>query len=216
MQENKLKNICDFYSITHRLKNLIRTGSIAWNVKAERLDSVAEHIYGTQMLAFAVNSEFELGLNIEKIVFMLAFHELGETIVGDIPPVDVQGETITKEEKHKLEENAVLKILEPMGAGGDKIRDIFFEYEEGKTKEAKFARMVDKLECDFQIKFFEENGCNDFTTPRVGTFEKLRQEYIAKGYTTMAKAWIEYDKKHYDGLFKSIADYLSSNDVFKK
>lgn len=212
--ENKLKNICDFYAMTHKLKDLIRTGSIVWKVKAERLDSVAEHIYGTQILAFAINSEFELGFDMEKIVFMLAFHELGETIVGDIPPVDVMENKITKEQKHIMEMEAVLKILKPLKAG-NKVLEIYKEYEENITAESRFAHMVDKLECDFQIKFFEEKGCNnDWSQPLEGLFEKLRQEYTAKGCKTMAKAWIEYDKRHYDDLFKSIADYLADNDIF--
>jgi hypothetical protein len=35
-------------------------------VKSDRLESVAEHIYGTQMLAFVINSEFDLGLDVQE------------------------------------------------------------------------------------------------------------------------------------------------------
>ena len=38
--------------------DVIRTGWIDWNVKRNRLESVAEHIYSTQMLAIAMKSEY--------------------------------------------------------------------------------------------------------------------------------------------------------------
>lgn len=215
-EENKLKNICDFYVITHRLKNIIRTGWIVWKVKAERFESVAEHIYGTQMLAFVINSEFDLGLNIEKVSLMLAMHELGETIVGDIPVVDILAKKITKEEKHKMEADAVLKILSPLN-DKNRLLEILDEFEKNKTAEAEFAHRVDKLEACFQVKYYEEKDCNDYATPRTGIFEKLRQENTAKGWTTMAKAWIEHDKQHcnFDKLFISLADYLADNKIFE-
>jgi len=212
---NKYKNICDFYSITNKLKETIRTGWKVWEVKSDRLESVAEHIYGTQMLAFVVNSEFGLGLDIQRVAFMLAFHELGETIVGDIPVVDILDKKITKEEKHNLEFKAVQKILSPL-ENSVLINDIFNEFENTESKEALFAHRIDKLEASFQCKYYEEKGCNDFSYERKGIFEKLRQERLAKGMTTMAEGWIDYDKEHsnFDELFTSICDYISQKDVF--
>ena len=213
--DNKLKNICDFYAITHKLKTVLRTGWVVWGVKTLRFESVAEHIYGTQMLAFVINSEFELGLDIEKVILMLAMHELGESIIGDIPVVDIIAKKITKEEKHRLETEAVMEILRPLN-DKDRLEKLFDEFEEGHTPEAKFSRRIDKLEGCFQCKFHEETGCNDYTTPREGVFEKIRTERIAKGWTTMARAWIENDKRvcDFDELFKNIADYLIDNKIF--
>ena len=210
--ETSLKNICGFYAVTHRLTNTLRTGLVAWGIKAERLESVAEHIYATLMLAFIVNSEFELGLDIEKIALMLAMHELGETVVGDL---DVIKGDATREEKQKLEADAVTKILQPLN-DGNRILKLFEEFEKNETPEAKFARQIDKLEACFQIKFYEESGCTDFVTPFDGIIEKIRQDSIARGFTTMAKAWIEYDKRLevFDEMFTNITDFVAENEVF--
>jgi len=211
--KNKLKTICDFYAIAHKLTNTLRTGLVAWGIKAERLESVAEHVYATLMLAFAVNSEFELGQDIEKVALMLAFHELGEAVVGDL---DVIAGDATREEKNKLEADAVSKILHPLNDKGMVLK-LFNEFEANKTAEAKFARQIDVLEACFQTKYCEENGCTDFVTPRKdGIIEKIRQDSIARGFTTMAKAWIEYDKREgsFDKVFSDIADYVAGNKVF--
>ena len=73
-----------FYVLCTRLKKLIRTGWKDWNVKRERVESVAEHIYGVQMLALAMYSEYQYDIDIEKVLYMLAVHELEETIIGDL------------------------------------------------------------------------------------------------------------------------------------
>lgn len=41
----KEENILRYYVLCNKLKNTIRTGWKDWNVKRERLESVAEHIF---------------------------------------------------------------------------------------------------------------------------------------------------------------------------
>ena len=207
--------MCDFYALTHRLKNLIRTGWKRWNVQADILESVAEHIYGTQMLAFAVNSEFNLGIDIEKVILMLAFHELGEISVGDIAFID----GVSKEDKHRRELSAVLQILEPL-SDKNRIIDLFNEFEERKTKEAQFAYLMDKIECDLQCKCYEENGNVSLNTEQKGVSESIRQDALENGVKTFSEMWVGYEieKNVYRSsqLAKDITDYILSNKVFEK
>lgn len=74
MSENKAQSVIEFYLLCNKLKKLIRTGWLDWNVKAERLESVAEHIYGVQMLALAMNSQYDYDVDINKVIKMLAVH----------------------------------------------------------------------------------------------------------------------------------------------
>lgn len=55
---------------------VIRTGWKTWNVKRERLESVAENIFGVQMLTIAVKSEYQCDVDIMKVLFMLAIPNL--------------------------------------------------------------------------------------------------------------------------------------------
>ena len=107
--EERLKSIMSFYLLATRLKYKIRSGwdETHWNVSKERLESVAEHIYGTCILALSIDSEFETNLDIDKIIKMLVLHELGEVIIGDITPFD----NITPEEKTKREHAAMKDVL---------------------------------------------------------------------------------------------------------
>lgn len=73
----KEQNVINYYVICNRLKRIIRTGWKNWYVKCERVESVAEHIYGVQMLAIAMKSEYNYDIDIMKVIFMIAIHEIG-------------------------------------------------------------------------------------------------------------------------------------------
>ena len=115
----KEQNVINYYVICNRLKNVIRTGWKNWNVQRERLESVAEHIFGVQMLAIAMKSEYQYDVDIMKVIFMLAVHELGETVIGDLTQFQ-----ISKDEKEKLEHEAVNKILSGL-LDGNQIEQLF-------------------------------------------------------------------------------------------
>ena len=143
---SKEENVIKYYVMCNKLKNVIRTGWKNWNVERERVESVAEHIFGVQMLAIAMKSEYEYDIDIMKVVFMLAVHELGEIVIGDLTMFE-----ISKEEKAKREKEAVHKILCGL-LDGKEIENLFTEFDSHSTKEAMFAYQCDKLECDLQSK----------------------------------------------------------------
>ena len=92
---SKEENVIKYYVMCNKLKNVIRTGCKIWNVERERVESVAEHIFGVQMLAIAMKSEYEYDIDIMKVVFMLAVHELGEIVIGDLTMFEISKEEFT-------------------------------------------------------------------------------------------------------------------------
>ena len=57
------EKVIRYYVLCNKLKNVIRTGWLNWNVTKDRVESVAEHVYATQMLALAMYSEYEYELD---------------------------------------------------------------------------------------------------------------------------------------------------------
>ena len=88
--EGNIENAMRFYLLATKLKYKIRSGwdSTHWNVTSERVESVAEHVYGTLILAVGLSSEFKIDLDMEKVLKMLTIHEIGEVLIGDITPFD--------------------------------------------------------------------------------------------------------------------------------
>ncbi len=86
---SKEQTVINYYVICNRLKDIIRTGWKDWHVQRERIESVAEHIFGTQMLAIAMKSEYKYDVDISKVICMLAVHELGEAVIGDLTQFEI-------------------------------------------------------------------------------------------------------------------------------
>ena len=152
---SRASNVIEFYIICNKLKTLIRKGWQVWDVQADRLESVAEHIYSTQMLAIAMYSEYNYKIDLYKVIVMLAVHEMEECIIKDKVYYE-----ITPEEKLEQGHKAIKKILSPLEIGAS-IESIILEFDEKKTNEAKFAYFCDKLECDLQCKLYDLNGYVD-------------------------------------------------------
>lgn len=205
----KEEKVINFYVICNRLKNVIRTGWKDWQVKKERIESVAEHIYGTQMLALAVYSEYNYNIDIVRVIYMLAVHELGETIIGDYNPFD-----ISKEEKIKIEHEAIHNILKKLSKGVD-IENLLLEFYEKNTPEAKFAYMCDKMECDIQCKLYDEAGCVDVNNPNVFNNLNEAEQSLVKAGQKWSELWLNYDQEHcgYDENFTALSNYLLENDI---
>lgn len=203
-------NVINYYVICNRLKNVLRTGWLYWNVKKERIESVAEHVYGVQMLAIAMKSEYQYDIDIMKVIMMLAIHELSETIVGDLVQFD-----ITPEEKIQKEHEAVHKILEPL-MDGQKIEKLIEEFDKRETKEALFAFQCDKLEADIQSKLYDQEGCVDMNNQDGNnTLNDSLVSDILKHKDSFSNMWLEFGQRkyHYDENFMAVSNYVKDNDI---
>lgn len=152
-QEEKLNDAMRFYLLATQLKYKIRSGwdETHWNVSKERIESIAEHVYGTCILALSIDSEFTTNLDINKVIKMLVIHEIGEVVIGDITPFD----NITPEEKLEREHEAIKEVLGNL-IKKEEFYSLLLEFDEKKTKEAIFAHHCDKLEADIQAKVYQD------------------------------------------------------------
>ena len=209
---SKEENVINFYVLCNRLKTLIRTGWQNWRVSGDRLESVAEHVYGVQMLAIAMKSEYSYDIDIMKVILMLAVHELGETVIGDLTQFD-----ISKEEKEIIEHEAVSKILSGI-LDGKEIENLFLEFDSHSTKEAMFAYMCDKLECDLQCKLYDEEGCVDLNKQNENNTlnNKIVHELLASG-ASWSEMWLKFGQQiyPYDDNFRSISNYAITHKLRK-
>lgn len=164
------------------------------------------------MLAIAMKSEYEYDVDIMKVIFMLAIHELGETVIGDLTQFQ-----ISRDEKEKREHEAVHKILGGL-LDGEVIEDLFLEFDAHETKEALFAYQCDKLECDLQSKLYDEDGCVDLNDQDGNDTmnNQIVKKLLGKGesWSTM---WLHFGQLAYpyDDNFRAVSNYAVNNDISK-
>ena len=210
---SKEEKVINYYVLCNKLKDVIRTGWQDWKVKRDRIESVAEHIYGVEMLAIAMKSEFQYDVDIMKVIFMIAIHELGETVIGDLTQFQ-----ITKEEKEKIEHEAVHQILKDL-LDGEQIENLFLEFDAHETKEALFAYQCDKLECDLQCKLYDEEKLVDLNNQEGNkTINNSKVKNLLSEDKSWSEMWLQYGQKSYpyDDNFISVSDYAMHNLIKKK
>lgn len=196
MEKEKIEKILQYYYETNTLKEIERSGWKYWNISKEaRVESIAEHIYGTQQLAMAIYSEFDLEIDIFKVITMLSLHETEEIRIGDITPFD----KISEQEKLEKGKQAVGKTFTPLTKKNLFIK-LIDEFNERKTPEAKFAYLCDKMECDLQAKKYSDDGrfeLDDGISKDIMEDERVKQ-IIANGAKTVGDIFIDYDTKKYE------------------
>ncbi len=203
------KNVIEYYVLCNKLKKVIRTGWEDWNISSERIESVAEHIYGVMMLAIAMYSEYEYNLDIKKVLYMLSVHELEEIIIGDLTMFQ-----ISREEKKKMGHEAITKILSKLKKK-DEIMNLILEFDERKTEEAKFAYMCDKLECDLQARLYDLDGYADLTNENNLILNDPKvHSLLDKGYS-FSEMWLHFGQETYpyDDNFLKVSNYALENDI---
>ena len=214
---DKYDNVLDFYFLATRLKDVVRSGwnDSHWNIQAERLESIAEHVYGTCILAIGMQSEFPHDIDFNKTLKMLVLHEIGEAIIGDITPTD----GYTEEEKERIEHEAMAQVLSTLN-DKDELLNLLLEFDEHKTKESLFAAKIDKLEADIMAKKYQEQGfynqeCWDKFINKTPRLKKLHDEGVEN---KMFNYWYIYDRPKFvdDESFLGLQDKLKNEDVLSR
>lgn len=212
MRQNA-ESVLKFYLLASTLKDKIRSGWKQWNIEKERVESVAEHIYGTCMLAIAIDSEYKVDVDLQKVILMIVLHETEEIKIGDITPFD----NVSIEEKRKMGKIAVEHIFSGLLKEKEYI-ELLEEFERMETKESIFAKMCDKLEADIQSKVYCEENVLDINNKKNACRledERIKQ-LLNRGEKTIADLFIEHDRPLYkEGIFTEILDYIKENELLK-
>lgn len=123
-----------------KLKNNTRH---SW-LTSGRHESVAEHTFRLAIMAYFMKDEFP-NLNMDRVIQMCLFHDMGEAFTGDIPAF------LKNSEDEKKEETCVTSWISSLPEPyRNALSALFAEMNEQKTEEAKLYRTLDKLETIIQ------------------------------------------------------------------
>jgi putative hydrolase of HD superfamily len=152
----KLEKQLQFVIEIDKVKNIFRKSKL---FDGSRFENDAEHSWTICIMALLLKEYTNFSVNIEKVISILLIHDIVEIDAGD---------TFLYSEKRNEAYNNELKAAERIFGLLDKAQKEYFvelwkEFEERETNEAKFAAIFDRL-------------------------EPLMQNYINEGYT-----WKKYN-----------------------
>jgi putative hydrolase of HD superfamily len=149
MPDTSLNNLIKFLEITGILKQTERTGWV--QVGVYQPESVADHTFRTAFLCM-LYADME-ALDPLKLLRMALIHDLPEAVIGDLTPSQKTAET---KEKEETAISQILSLLPKIQR--ENYLAVWNEYQEGKTREAKAVRQLEKIEMAMQAKEYEKFG----------------------------------------------------------
>ena len=208
--KSRQQQVIDYYLLCNKLKTVIRTGWLNWNVDAKRVESIAEHIYGTQMMAIAMCKAYNYDIDLLKVSLMLAVHETEEIIIGDKTLWQ-----ISKEDKEKEGHRAIHYIFKDI-IPAPYLEQLILEFDARKTKEAYFAYQCDKLECDVQAKIYGDRGYVDIA--HQATNKSASDPRVTKWFDqgcNFGEMWIRFGQERYgyDKNFLEVSNYALNHNL---
>ena len=136
----KPEKLLEIIHLAEKLKNVPRH----CETSTGRTESVAEHCWRICLMAYFMKDEFP-DIDMDKVVKMCVFHDMGEIFTGDVP-------AFLKTDAHETDEanallNWVLSLPQPYA---EDLGELYEEMAKLETKEAKLYKAIDNLEALIQ------------------------------------------------------------------
>ncbi|OOO14821.1 metal-dependent phosphohydrolase HD sub domain-containing protein [Aspergillus oryzae] len=154
-EENSASPI-PFFHLLERLKTTKREGWRRFGITAG--ESISDHMYRMSVMTMLAPPSLAPRLNLPHCMKMALIHDMAESLVGDITPVD----NVDKQEKARREADVMNYITKNLLGGvpggmltGDEVMKVFQEYEDNETLEAKYVHDIDKMELLLQMVEYE-------------------------------------------------------------
>ncbi len=194
--------IIEFCLEANKLKNVIRTGWKEVGVSTDKIESVADHIYGCMTLALTLISENDYSsLDLLKVFKMLILKELTKVR-------NMEQSVISKEERKEDNRNTIVSITNGLTIQPELIK-LYDELISLNSEEAKFVLYISKLESDIQAKIYELNG--EFTLENamkdIENYPEEIKNEIKSQVHNASDGWILFDRQYYHGneIFESLS-----------
>jgi putative hydrolase of HD superfamily len=128
----------DFLVAAHGLTGVARLNRL---LDGSRGETSAEHSWHLALAALVLGEEQDLDL--ARVLGMLLVHDVVEVDAGDVPIYDLEARLAIAAD----EERAAVRLFGLLpDATGDRLHDLWREFEAAETREARFARALDRLQ----------------------------------------------------------------------
>ncbi|KAL4968603.1 HD domain-containing protein [Aspergillus stella-maris] len=157
LEENSTSPV-PFFHLLERLKTTKREGWRRFDINHG--ESISDHMYRMSVMTMLAPPSLASRLNLQHCMKMALVHDMAESLVGDITPIDPIKKTEKARREAAVMEYIAGTLLRGVPSGmlaGDDILAVFNEYEANETLEAQFVHDVDKMELLLQMVEYERS-----------------------------------------------------------
>jgi putative hydrolases of HD superfamily len=164
------------------LEHLPRTGWILRGIAAP--ETIGAHILSTAFIVLALGPRVQPELDTERALCLVLVHDVPEAMTGDLPRT--AAELFPAGAKAHAETRAAERLLAPLSSFA---MERWREFTSGATREARFARVCDRLQLGLRYLSYVQAGARNLDEFRAtleeldcGEFapaEELRREILA-------------------------------------
>lgn len=141
------KRIIDFIHYAEKLKTELRHATRSDNQR----ESVADHSWRLILFLILVAPKLTIKIDLLKAMKMAAIHDITEIDAKDVPALEHINNKKISAKKKKDEKRAIKNIRKKLASDSHEICDLWQEFEDSKTNEAKLVSALDKLEGELQF-----------------------------------------------------------------
>jgi putative hydrolase of HD superfamily len=134
------------------LKLLPRTGWLQRGLR--NVESIADHTFGVATLALLVGDLYP-ELDRGKLLATALLHDMAEALISDLPAS--ASRLLGKAAKHAAEQKAMHELLDGLPLA-DNYLELWEEYSQRATPEARLVKALDRLEMLAQTLTYERAG----------------------------------------------------------
>jgi len=156
-------------------------------------ESLLEHVGMLPVIAIYFHPYLETDVDLGKVLQLLAVHDIGEVTTGDIPVFKKQGD---EDEQERL---AALALLHP------NYHQLYHEYTELKTNEAKFAKSIDKLAPDL-YDVLTDPEINSVRLARFTDNQPHEIPNLIRKHKSPYMEWNPFLKEFHNGLIERLGE----------
>lgn len=139
MNKERFTRQIDFLLELDKLKDVRRQSRIMPSLRRE---NSAEHSWHIALMALVLGRDYGEDVDLFRVVTMLLLHDIVEIDAGDTYAYDPEG----YKDKEARENAAAQRIFGLLPHDqGRALRDMWEEFEQGLTREARFAHSMDRL-----------------------------------------------------------------------
>lgn len=138
---DRLSRQLQFIAESGRLRGVLRQTTLA---DPRRRENSAEHSWHLAVLALTLTEYAPPGTDLARVVAMLVVHDIVEVDAGDLSAYAPQSDQARQESAERAAADRLFALLPTDQAAG--MRQLWDEFEERATPEARFARALDRLQ----------------------------------------------------------------------